>query len=371
MVTHQPFPPDIRIEKEARSLRRLGHEVLIYTTQRRPDGFSEPRFTIIESPQSTGLKGVLTGTLLKLIRESDLDVLHIQDTPGALSTLLCARRLHLPVIYDIHELWTHLVIENIATPSLRERSWWLRLVIDEAVTCCDADRILTVVEEASDFFSRKYHISPERIIALRNFESPERFEDVKPDFEIAEREIYNVSYVGGIDGPIRGLESVLLAAKLLQIDNIRFNIIGSGLHLPVLQRLASRLSLGDTVRFTGWKDFEHAMAIVAASDICLLPHISCISTENTLPHKISQYMALGKPIISSDLRPIRRLFSGAYIPWIPRTPRRLAELIKGLLRDPEEAEASAKKGNQLFLQRYQWAGEERKLLRVCETLGGT
>jgi len=371
MVTHQPFPPDIRIEKEVNSLCKLGHEVVVFAPQNRTAELSEPRFTIVDSGESMDLRGVLSGRLQKVFGASNLDAIHIQDTPGALSALFCARRLGLPVFYDIHELWTHLVIENIAAPSASKRSWWLSLLLDEGATYCNADRVLTVVEEASSYFTRKYHLAPERIVTIRNFESSERFEGVMPDSEVAEGGKYNVTYVGGVDGPIRGLEDVLCAAKLLSSREIRFNIIGSGSYLPTLRRLAWRLGLNERVRFTGWKDFEHAMGIVAASDLCLLPHISCVSTENTLPHKISQYMALGKPVISSDLGPIRRLFSGAYIPWIPHTPRRLAELIEELLRDPEKAQASAKKGNELFHQRYQWVGEERKLFRLYETLAIT
>lgn len=371
MVTHQPFPPDIRIEKEVNSLYKLGHEVVVFTAQSKPAEPSEPRFTVIDTGESMELRGVLSGRLQKVLEASNLDVIHIQDTPGALSALYCARRLGLPVFFDIHELWTHLVIENDADSSARRRSWWLSLMLDEGATYCKANRIVTVVEEASLFFSRKYPIAPERIVTIRNFESSERFEGVTPDTEVVEGGKYNVTYVGGVDGPIRGLEDVLYAAKRLSDKEIRFNIIGSGSYLPALQRLASGLGLTESIRFIGWKDFEHAMAIVAASDLCLLPHISCISTENTLPHKISQYMALGKPVISTDLRPIRRLFSGGYIPWIPRTSKRLAELIKELFRDPEVAVAPAKKGNDLFLQRYQWIGEERKLFRLYETLGIT
>jgi glycosyltransferase involved in cell wall biosynthesis len=368
MITHEPFPPDIRIEKEVNSLRKLGHEVIIFAPQNRTDVPSELRFTIVNSDESMNPRGVLSGRLRKVLGASNLDIIHIQDTPGALSALICARLLGLPVFYDIHELWTHLVLENNSAPSCRKMSWWLNLILDEGATCCNADRILTVVEEASSFFIRKYRIAPGRVVTLRNFESSERFEGVMPDSEVAEGRKYNITYVGGIDGPIRGLENVLYAAKILSRREVRFNIIGAGTHLSALQRLAWRLGLTESVRFTGWMEFEHAMGIVAASDLCLLPHISCVSTENTLPHKISQYLALGKPVISSDLRPIRRLFSGAYIPWIPYTPRRLAEMIEELFREPEEAKPFAKKGYELFNQRYQWVGEERKLFKLYETL---
>lgn len=371
MVTHQSFPPDIRIEKEVNSLCKLGHEVVVFAAQNRTAELSEPRLTVVDYTGSMDIKGVLSGRLQKLLGASNLDVVHIQDTPGALSALFFARRLGLPVFYDIHELWTHLVIENVAAASDTKRSWWLSLMLEECLTYCNADRILTVVEEASSYFTKKYPVAPDRVVTVRNFESFERFEDVRPDSEMREERKFNITYVGGVDGPIRGLEDVLYAAKLLTRREIRFNIIGSGPYLPALQRLAQGLELSESVRFTGWKDFEYAMGIVAASDLCLLPHISCTSTENTLPHKISQYMALGKPVISSDLRPIRRLFSGAYIPWIPHTPRRLVELIEELLRDPDKAKATAKKGNELFLQRYQWVGEELKLFRLYETLGIT
>lgn len=366
MVTSGNFPPDVRIEKEAQVLSQEGHEISVFTPRATVSNTVEPSFNVVEYGFQT-VPWANSRRLRHLFKESLVDLVHLQDTPGSLQAYLAAKSLGLKVIYDIHEIWPSLVLENSHGVSSGTALWSASLRIEEALAFAGANVSLTVIDEASDYFVRKYKLS-DGGLPVRNFESLRRFESIRPSQDLNDAEDFIVTYVGGLDGPIRGIEEVLLAAALLSKKSVRFLIVGAGFHMRWLERLAEELNLKKSVRFLGSKRFRDAMEIIAASDLCLVPHRNCISTHSTLPHKISQYMALRKPVVSTNLAPIMRLFHSAFIPWEPRTPQKLVELINSARDDSSEAQKIAQRGYKLVSEKYRWEDEGKRLVTIYESL---
>lgn len=50
---------------------------------------------------------------------------------------------------------------------------------------------------------------------------------------------------------------------------------------------------------------EEVVALIAAADVCLIPHHHSALTESMSPLKLYEYLAGGAPVAASDLRPIR------------------------------------------------------------------
>ncbi len=368
MVTRQAFPEDIRIEKEAGSLIEAGHEVFICTPSSGQIGDCRERYQVIEFDDSFSAFSALAGSLHRVLQALEPQVLHVQDTPASLDGYLAAKSLALPLILDIHEIWPSLVLENSPTVTHREVFWSKSLEIREAITSFAADIVLTVVGEATRYYMEKYHFLNGRTFSICNFEIAKRLENIRPSDEVKDLNCFKVAYVGGLDGPIRGIEEVILAAALLSNENVRFLIVGAGRHMEWLQQLVAELKLKKNVRFLGSKRFRDAMEIVAASDLCLVPHRNCISTQNTLPHKISQYMALRKPVVSTNLAPIKRLFHSAFFPWEPRTPQKLVELINSARENSSQAQEIAQRAYNLVSEKYRWEEEGKRLAIIYESL---
>src|SRR3972149_2248964 len=87
----------------------------------------------------------------------------------------------------------------------------------------------------------------------------------------------------------------------------RLQIIGDGTELNSLKGLVKILNLEKSVDLKGWVNFSEVPKIIKESTICLIPHLRSEHTDTTIPNKIFDYMAMGKPVVASDCEPLKRI----------------------------------------------------------------
>jgi len=59
------------------------------------------------------------------------------------------------------------------------------------------------------------------------------------------------------------------------------------------------------VRLLGFKDHQELPDCVRNFDVCIVPYVKSAYTETVVPVKINEYLAAGKPVVSTDLPTIR------------------------------------------------------------------
>src|SRR6185503_7628942 len=135
---------------------------------------------------------------------------------------------------------------------------------------------------------------------------------------------------------------VLLEA-IARLPGARGLIIGGHPAEPDLARTkatATRLGIAERVTFTGLVEPARVPELLTQADVLVLPNpASAISTRYTSPLKLFEYMAAGRPIVSSDLPSIREILrdgvNALLVP--PGDPSALAAAIDRVLTDPELA----------------------------------
>lgn len=105
-----------------------------------------------------------------------------------------------------------------------------------------------------------------------------------------------------------GMKEVAESLCTTNNEKIKLMIVGEGdLYKPLL-KMKSKKHLEDKLILTGKIPFEEVPKHIAAADICLLPAYKNEIMMNIVPIKIYEYMAMGKPVIATNLPGIQKEF---------------------------------------------------------------
>lgn len=335
MVLQTAFPPDIRIEKEIRSLSRSHAIALLCSTpsdQPTKESWSgidiyrlirgrqrlRGQFSIMRNRFSLDWKNALE----QFIREFSPDVLHVHDLPLVGTTLDVATAFEIPVVADLHENYPAMLQETKRIPLHEIRSLgrlvsrftvsikrWLEY---EKATVQKCDQVIVVVEEAKSRLE-SLGLDPERIHVVGNYEEtngrePRTMEQAGGGSE----EGFTLIYAGGFD-TTRDLNTVVRACSLLskqELPDLLIHLVGGkGAALTEVRDLAAKLGVEDRVATTGWVTQLEVESIVSRASVGLVPHVKSAHTDNTIPHKLFQYMWRKLPVIVSNCAPLERIVS--------------------------------------------------------------
>jgi glycosyltransferase involved in cell wall biosynthesis len=142
--------------------------------------------------------------------------------------------------------------------------------------------------------------------------------------------------------------------------------------MPVLQSLVVELDIEQYVVLMGWVGSTAEVArYLDSMDICVAPEPSDPYNNRSTAIKIMEYMAAGKPIVSSDLPEHNFTAREAAIYARPNDDLDLAKKIVELMDDPAQREAMSKKGLDRIKTELSWPFQEKKLLQAYSSLTHT
>ena len=117
------------------------------------------------------------------------------------------------------------------------------------------------------------------------------------------------------------------------------------------------------VEFTGRVPDEFVQRCLSTADVCLSPDphnpLNDVSTMN----KVLEYMAMGRPIVSFDLREARVSAGDAAVYAPANDEPEFAKLIAQLLDDPEERARMGTFGKERVSGPLSWANSQQGLVR--------
>jgi glycosyltransferase involved in cell wall biosynthesis len=379
MLLDRTFPPDPRVANEARSLVAAGFEVHILCLRHGERQSADeiwqgvhlhrvdiPRWFYRKasalSLELPAYRWFLRGRLRTFLRRERIDILHTHDLPMVSIGAAEVRPLGIPQIADLHENWpaalkTYGYARRFPGRVLISPERWKR---HERAVLSDAGRIpkvIVVIEEAKQRLIG-LGVAPERIAVVRNTVSVDDFRGFGIDRAIVDRfrGRFVLSYLGGFERH-RGIETLVDAIPEIAraIPETLLLLIGGGSTATDLRERAAALGIADRVVFEGWQPFERFPSYIEASDVCVIPHVKNDHTDTTIPHKLFHYMLLGRPVLTTNCRPLERIVeetgSGVVVP-----SGDVAAMASGAksLRDPGVRARMGEAGRRAVLNRYNW-----------------
>jgi len=386
MILDHVFPPDTRVENEIASLSAAGHEVHIACFAQDNKPLVEKKATcIIHRKKISKFTFKASVGVLKLpfyfrfwrkfvnelFAENGFDVIHIHDLPLAKIGLEAKKRYNVKYILDLHENWPVLLQLSQHTNTflgkmLSSNSQWVDYERD---MCQKADEIIVVVDEAKKRIA-SLGVDEKKIHVVSNTLDINQFDVIeRKGFN---KENFRILYVGGINYH-RGIQYVIDALAILKSKgiNIYFDLVGDGRYLADIRRRIVEKHVEDLVVVHGFKKYTQIPEVYENANLAIIPHIKSGHTDNTIPHKIFQYLYAEIPILTSNCDPLERIVNETHsgISYHYDNAEELAGIMEELYKNPEKLNDYIHNGRQAVVEKYNWAVDGAKLNELYRLIG--
>lgn len=313
------FPWDVRVEKVCCSLHKAGMRVIILARWREGEperetfkgveivrvGKQLPRF--LSLPLS--YNPVWMKAIRQAITEFEPKFIIAREIMLTESVAVIARKHNIPVIMDMAEHypaamrgWDY----YSRNPVLRFFVHRMKVPdIIEKRSVGYSDGILTVCKEQNIRLHRSYGYPHDKMQVVHNTPNLTWFSGIARSTAYPPRIFAHHGYMT----PVRNLETLTRAFIIVAsvYKDVRLVFSGSGEVEETLKNLVAKAGIEDQVLFTG--PFEHSELhrLYSETDIAVLPYSIDELISHTLPNKLFDYMACGKPVIVSLAPSMKRI----------------------------------------------------------------
>jgi PEP-CTERM/exosortase A-associated glycosyltransferase len=233
------------------------------------------------------------------------DIIHAHSPVlNVLPAIKVARRLNIPVVYEIRAFWEDAAVDHGTTT---ENSIRYRLTKAlETYAIRQVDHVFTICEGLrADIVSRG--IPPEKVTVTPNAVDVEAFQLAEPpDAELQTQLGLDGKTVIGFVGSFyayEGLDLLLdsFPSILAKEPNARILLVGGGPQEANLKQKATTLGIQEKVIFTGRVPHREVNRYYNLIDVLAYPRHSMRLTELVTPLKPLEAMAQGKIFVASDV----------------------------------------------------------------------
>jgi glycosyltransferase involved in cell wall biosynthesis len=287
------------------------------------------------------------------------------------AALRLARRLHVPFVYEIRDIWPESLADVGALSRWNPVYWHFRQL--ELRAFRHADGVVGVCP-GMQRYAAQHGVPAERFLYLPNGIDPELHADVAPP---RATDAPVVTYLGS-QGPVNGLMTLVEAAAVLQrergILSPRIRLIGDGTERPKLQQRAAELGLAN-IEFLDPVPKARVAEVCQASDAFVYCHryMPVVAKYGVSANKIFDYLAAARPVVFSCTSwndPVREAGAGFSVPAGQSAP--LAEAIARVCDlAPVERWRLGMNGRKHVLEQHNLALLAEKLETFLERIAGS
>ena len=206
-----------------------------------------------------------------------------------------------------------------------------------------ADIVIADTPAHADFFSDRLDVKTHKLAVLYvsaedNHFSPSPLPKANNCIEV----LFYGSFL-----PLQGIETIIKAALQVQVQPIRWTLLGQGDLLSAMQKMAGSAK---NISFEPWLDYARLPERLARAHILLGIFGITMKAGLVIPNKMFQSMAAGRPVITMSSEAYRDTLAGSpIIGWVPPgDPDALARLVRQWSQDIEGLEQRGQSTRKLF-----------------------
>ncbi|MEL3970750.1 glycosyltransferase family 4 protein [Rossellomorea oryzaecorticis] len=361
---------DIRIfVKECSYLSEAGFDVSLVVGN--SESYTKNGVDIIGAPvrSSNRYLRMLKGpqSVYKKALEVDADVYHFHD-PELLPVGLLLKSKGKKVIYDVHEDVPQQVLSKQWIPKP------LRKLVSRMVEGLEryASNRFDAVVTATPTINERFLTYQQNSVTIHNFPIMNELIGEGSADAVKPMDKNKIVYIGGITR-LRGIEEMVRSMEELNKDTASSDVT---LHLagafapPSLQEEMEQLEGWKHVNFEGYLNRKEVSDLLNTSSVGLVILHPEPRYVVSYPIKLFEYMSAGLPVIASDFPLWRGIVEDAQcgICVDPMSPGEIADAVRYLLNNKEEARKMGENGRKAIMNKYNWEQESVRLVELYKSL---
>lgn len=303
----------------------------------------------------------LAHAIVAVSRDWRPDVLHAHSPAlCGLAALLAARRLGLPVVYEVRAFWEDAAVSNGTSREGSIRYRLTRALEDRVIG--RARQVVTICAGLHDDLVQR-GVPASKITVSPNGVDLDLFGAPAPRDDALARSL-------GLDGgPVigfigsfydyEGLDDLIAALPLLrqQVAGTQLLLVGGGPMETALRAQAAASGAAGAIRFVGRVPHAEVERYYPLIDVLAFPRKRSRLTELVTPMKPLEAMAQGRLVAASDVGGHRELIADGVTGTLfaPDDPASCAKALAALLADTACWEARREAGRAHIAARHSWA----------------
>jgi glycosyltransferase involved in cell wall biosynthesis len=222
--------------------------------------------------------------------------------PGFQAMILARLLTVKPIVFDAFYSFFDSMVEDrkiVKAQSLKGRYYWLL----DWLSCRLADKILLDTNAQIDYFVKELKLERKKFYRVLVGCDDKVIFPITP-----KKKDYFLVHFHGSFIPLQGIEYIIEATKILEGENIKFNIIGHGQTYREIIDLASRLKVSN-VNFIEPVSIDNLRGYLAEADVCLGIFGHTDKAKRVIPNKVYEGLAAKRPVLTGDSSAIRELLT--------------------------------------------------------------
>lgn len=386
LLENNPYPQDGRVRREATALTDAGYSVSVICPAAAGQPFRDTVngvkvYRYAPPRDGDGFLGYVWEyghalfwsfwLSLNVAVRSGFDVIHSHNPPD-LFFLIAA--LYKPFgkrfVFDHHDLSPEMYHARFHDGG--------NALVHRVLLACEklsfrlADLVVATNESYRRIAVERGGVPAARVAVVRNGPEIERFQNAVPDEDLRRRAATILGYVGvigvqdGVDILVRAVSHLV---KRLGHTDVLAIVIGDGDDLQHVKQVAADEGIEHHFLFTGRIDDPAVLVkYLATADICVDPDPFNAYNDRCTMIKMTEYMAVGKPIAAFDLTEHRVTAQDAAVYARPNDESDLALKIAELIADPERCREMGRIGKDRIASSLSWPRQAPKLVEAYASL---
>jgi glycosyltransferase involved in cell wall biosynthesis len=176
----------------------------------------------------------------------------------------------------------------------------------------------------------------------------------------------HATYFAGSLSVSAGVDVLLDAIPLIKDTRLQFWFSGRG---PLEDRLKQQAAIDPRIRFFGFVSENQYSDMLQLATVLVNPRPSrLLENRYNFPSKLMEYLAAGRPIISTATSDVAEHYGDAVVVLDDETPEGLARCIERVVAAPAEERANMGSRARAAVEGVTWQMQAKEILAFIETL---